>query len=103
MSFDLIVSNLPYIESRELKNLSCDIKKFEPKIALDGGNDGLDLIKKVIYKSKYILKIKGALALEIGNEQIKKVSKILINNNFKIKNIIKDYKNNVRCVIAYFK
>ena len=100
--FDLIVSNLPYIESRELKNLSCDIKKFEPKIALDGGNDGLDLIKKVIYKSKYILKIKGALALEIGNEQIKKVSKILINNNFKIKNIIKDYKNNVRCVIAIY-
>ncbi len=100
--FDLIVSNPPYIERKELKNLSCDIKKFEPKIALDGGNDGLDLIKKVIYKSKYILKIKGTLALEIGNEQIKKVSKILINNNFKIKNIIKDYKNNVRCVIAIY-
>ena len=69
-------------------------------MALDGGNDGLDLIKKVIYKSKNILKIKGTLALEIGNEQIKKVSKILIDNKFRIKHVIKDYKNNVRCVIA---
>ena len=53
-------------------------------MALDGGNDGLDLIKKVIYKSKNILKIKGMLALEIGNEQIKKVSKILTDNNFRV-------------------
>ena len=100
--FDLIVSNPPYIDIKDYKNLSIDIRKYEPKIALDGGYDGLDLIKKVIYKSKNILKVKGTLALEIGNEQIKKVSKILINNNFKIKDIIKDYKNNVRCVIAIF-
>ena len=40
------------------------------------------------------------LALEIGNEQIKKVSNILIGNNFRIKKVIKDYKNNVRCVLA---
>ena len=98
--FDLIVSNPPYIERKDLKNLSEDIKRYEPRIALDGGNDGLDLIKKVIYKSKYILKIKGTLALEIGNEQIKKVSKILLNNNFRIKHVVKDYKDNTRCVIA---
>ena len=98
--FDLIVSNPPYIERKSIKNLSEDIKRFEPIIALDGGNDGLDLIKKVIYKSKSFLKINGMLALEIGNEQIKKVSKILIDNNFRIINVIKDYKNNVRCVLA---
>ena len=100
--FDLIVSNPPYIKRMEIKNLSDDIKKFEPRMALDGGNDGLDLIKKVIYKSKDILKIKGMLALEIGNEQIKIVSKILIDNNFRIKHVIRDYKNNVRCVFAYY-
>ena len=71
-------------------------------MALDGGNDGLDLIKKVIYKSKDILKIKGMLALEIGNEQVKKVSKTLIDNNFRIKNVIKDYKNNIRCIFANY-
>jgi release factor glutamine methyltransferase len=98
--FDLIVSNPPYIERKDIKNLSEDIKKYEPITALDGGNDGLDLIKKVIYKSKSILKINGTLALEIGNGQIKKVSKILTNNNFRTKNVIKDYKNNVRCIIA---
>ena len=98
--FDLIVSNPPYIKRKDIKNLSEDIKKYEPIMALDGGNDGLDLIKKVIYKSRKILKINGTLALEIGNEQIKKVSKILIDNNFRVKNLITDYKNNVRCVIA---
>ncbi len=100
--FDLIVSNPPYIETKDIKNLSNDIKKYEPIMALDGGNDGLDLIKKVIYKSKHILKIQGMLALEIGNEQIKKVSKILFDNNFRIKHVIKDYKNNIRCVLAIY-
>ena len=100
--FDLIVSNPPYIESKDMKNLSEDIRRYEPRLALDGGNDGLDLIKKVIYKSKSILKTKGTLALEIGNEQIKKVSKILFDNNFKVRHVINDYKNNVRCVIADF-
>ncbi len=101
--FDLIVSNPPYIERKNLKNLSIDIKKYEPRMALDGGNDGLDLIRKVIYKSKEILKINGTLALEIGNEQINEVSNILIGNNFRIKKNVKDYKNNVRCVLANYK
>jgi len=98
--FDLIVSNPPYIQSKEIKNLQEDIKKYEPKIALDGGNDGLDVIKKVIYKAKDILKVNGRLALEIGNEQHKKVSVLLNKNNFKIEQNIKDYKTNVRCLIA---
>ena len=100
--FDLIVSNPPYIEAKDIKNLSDDIKKYEPRVALDGGNDGLDLIKKIIYKSKRILKIKGMLALEIGKEQYKIVSKILVKNNFRVKHIIKDYKNNIRCVLAEY-
>ena len=101
--FDLIVSNPPYIKKTDIKYLSEDIKNFEPIMALDGGNDGLDLIKKVIYKSKNILKTKGMLALEIGNGQVKQVSKILFDNNFRIKQFIKDYKNNVRCVFANYK
>jgi release factor glutamine methyltransferase len=101
--FDLIVSNPPYIKKKDLKNLSDDIKKYEPRIALDGGNDGLDLIKKIIYKSREILKLNGMLALEIGNEQIKRVSKTLIDNNFRIKHVIKDYKNNIRCILANYK
>ena len=98
--FDLIVSNPPYVKRNEIKWLDNDIKNFEPLIALDGGNDGLDVIKKVIYKAKEILKINGLLALEIGNGQYKNVSKILRKNNFIIKHKIKDYGNNIRCVVS---
>ncbi len=98
--FDLIVSNPPYIKRKDIKNLNEDIKKFEPKLALDGGNDGLDVIKKVIYKSRNILKIKGMLALEIGNEQFKKVSKILRSNGYKTRYLVKDYRENIRCILS---
>ena len=98
--FDLIVSNPPYIAQHQLKNLDIDIKNFEPKLALDGGNDGLDVMRKVIYKSRKILKINGMLALEIGNGQYKKVSQILKLNKFKEKFLINDYKNNIRCILS---
>jgi len=101
--FDLIVSNPPYIKTSDIKNLSEDVKRFEPKIALDGGKDGLDVIKKVIYKSNTILKKLGWLALEIGFGQQHKVSQILKKQNFKEELLVKDYKNNVRCILARLK
>ena len=101
--FDLIVSNPPYVCSHEIKNLSDDIRKYEPRLALDRGNDGLELIKKVIYKSTSILKRKGILALEIGFGQYKKVSQILKLKGFKNRYLIKDYQNNIRCILAELK
>ena len=101
--FDLIVSNPPYVARHQLKNLEDDIKFFEPKTALDGGNDGLDVIRKVIYKSRKILKINGMLALEIGFGQYKKVSQILKLNKFREKFLIKDYKDNIRCIFSILK
>ena len=98
--FDLIVSNPPYVEKKDFKNLSDDIKKFEPKLALDGGNDGLDVIRKVIYKSKNILKLNGILALEIGRGQDYSVSNILRLNGFREIKKIKDYRDNVRCIFS---
>ena len=100
--FDLIVSNPPYIQRKEINKLDDDIKKYEPKIALDGGNDGLDVIRKVIYKAKDILKFNGMLAIEIGNEQYSLVSKILNKNNFRVEHIIKDYKENIRSLISRY-
>ncbi len=100
IKFDLIVSNPPYILKREINRLADDIKKFEPRIALDGGNDGLDVIRKIIYKSKYILKSNGFLALEIGNGQYRSVTRLLKLNNFKQKVLIKDYNNNIRCIFS---
>ncbi len=98
--FDLVVSNPPYIIKREINRLANDIRKFEPKVALDGGNDGLDVIKKVIYKSKEILKVKGILALEIGRGQYFSVARVLRENNFRQIRIVKDYQNNIRCIFS---
>ena len=98
--YDLIVSNPPYIPSRDIKNLSKDIINFEPISALDGGIDGLDLIKKVIYKSNHLLKRNGMLALEIGFNQYQKVSGLLKGCGFRVISKEYDNNNNVRCIIS---
>ena len=98
--YDLIVSNPPYIPTRDIKNLSKDIINHEPIIALNGGLDGLDLIKKVIYKSNYLLKKNGLLAIEIGNNQYLKVSSLLKFCGYREKGKEYDYKRNVRCIIS---
>ena len=98
--YDLIVSNPPYIPSSDIKNLSKDIINYEPLIALDGGVDGLDLIKKVIYKSNHLLKREGLLALEIGYKQYREVSNILRSQGYREMSIEYDYNRNVRCIIS---
>ena len=72
---------------------------YEPLIALNGGHDGLDLIKKVIYKSTILLKKNGLLALEIGNQQYKRVSSILRKHGFRDIHKEYDYKSNIRCIM----
>jgi len=98
--YDLIVSNPPYIPSKDIKTLSKDIIEYEPLIALDGGYDGLDLIKKVIYKSSHLLNKSGLLALEIGFNQYHEVSLLLKQRKFKEMWKEYDYSNNVRCIIS---
>ena len=98
--YDLIVSNPPYIPSRDIKNLSKDIINYEPLTALDGGIDGLDLIKKVIYKSNHLLKRKGMLALEVGHNQYRRVLSILRYNGYRAISKECDYNRNVRCIIS---
>tara|TARA_B100000029_G_scaffold103340_1_gene93802 strand:+ start:134 stop:985 length:852 start_codon:yes stop_codon:yes gene_type:complete len=98
--YDLIVSNPPYIASKDIKKLSKDIINFEPRNALDGGFDGLDLIKKVIYKSKNLLKRNGLLAIEIGFDQYRRVSEILKYYNFREYSKVIDYNRNIRCIIS---
>tara|TARA_Y100000310_G_scaffold67866_2_gene63250 strand:+ start:487 stop:1335 length:849 start_codon:yes stop_codon:yes gene_type:complete len=98
--YDLIVSNPPYICSHEIKNLSEDIKRFEPIIALDGGITGIVTINKVINKAKKILKIGGHLYLEIGYDQSRKVCHMLKENNFRVIKKLMDYKKKIRCIIG---
>ena len=77
--YDLIVSNPPYIKKSKLKYLEKDVAKFEPKLALDGGLDGLSEIRKVIKKSSELIKKNGKFVLEIGFDQKNKVVNILKN------------------------
>ena len=98
--YDLVVSNPPYIKTCDLKYLENDVIKFEPKLALDGGLDGLSVIRKVIKKSSELLKKNGKFILEIGFDQKNKVIKLLNNKGFYINSTVKDLANNDRCIIS---
>ena len=98
--YDLIISNPPYIKKTDLKYLEKDVIKFEPKLALDGGLDGLSEIRKVIKKSSELIKINGKLVLEVGFDQKFKVKKLLKEKGFYINKVLKDLSNNDRCIIS---
>ena len=98
--YDLIVSNPPYINKCKLKYLDKDVVHFEPRIALDGGLDGLSEIRKVIKKSSELIKKKGKFILEIGHDQKNRVVNLLKKEGFYIDSIQKDLAKNDRCIIC---
>ena len=102
VEFDCIVSNPPYIETNVIEQLSNDVKA-EPRIALDGGEDGLFFYRKILENAFKFLKPQGYLLLEIGYNQGKKVIDLWKeNNNFLelvTKEPIKDLANNDRVLI----
>ena len=98
--YDLIISNPPYIKKFDLKYLEKDVAKFEPKLALDGGLDGLSAIRKVIKKSSELIKKNGKFVLEIGFDQKNKVISLLKKERFYINSINKDLANKDRCIVC---
>ena len=92
--------NLFYRSKFKVIDLSKDIINYEPLVALRGGIDGLDFIKKVIYKSNDLLKRNGLLAIEIGYNQYRAVSSILRQGGFREVSKEYDYNRNVRCIIS---
>ena len=98
--YDLIVSNPPYIKKHIIKYLDKGVPRFEPKIALDGGLDGLSEIRKVIKKSSELIKKNGKFILEIGFDQKNKVIKLLNKEGFYINSALKDLAYNDRCIIC---
>lgn len=99
-NYDVVVSNPPYICSHRINCLSEDVKKFEPRIALDGGSGGLEAIGKVIIRAKKLLKNTGCLFIEIGNEQSSQVSSMLTKNGFKLAEKFFDYTKTIRCIMS---
>jgi len=98
--YDLIISNPPYVKKTDLKYLERDIRKFEPKEALDGGLDGLSEVRKVINRSSELIKKNGKLVLEIAFDQKRKVKNLLRKKGFYINSVLKDLGNNDRCIIS---
>ena len=98
--YDIIVSNPPYIKRKEIENLDKEVRR-EPKIALDGGEDGLDFYKKIIDKGYEYLKYGGYICLEIGYDQKEEVMKIIDDKKQYINTYCKkDLYDNDRVIVA---
>ena len=99
---DLIISNPPYIKTDVLSTLQEEVKK-EPKLALDGGKDGLDFYNRIIKEAKEVLKPNGIIIFEIGYDQLDDIKHIVNENKeFKMLESFKDYGGNDRVVICRF-
>lgn len=98
--WDVIVSNPPYIETSVIKTLQKEVQK-EPRIALDGGEDGLNFYRQIIAGTLGCLKTRGILALEIGYNEAEKVTKMLKKSEIYDRiEVIKDLGGNDRVVVA---
>ena len=99
-SFDIIISNPPYIPFEEKKDIMKEVRNYEPSKALFADEKGLHFYRKIIENLSKHLKRKQFLFLEVGINQPDGVVKILKNNNFNVISIKKDISNIPRCIIA---
>lgn len=97
--YDVIVSNPPYIETAVIDKLQTEVKDYEPRLALDGGGDGLVFYRRITDTAPQMLNENGILALEIGFDQGKSVSE-LMKKNFEDIKVTKDLAGNDRVVIG---
>lgn len=98
--FDLIISNPPYIRSDDIRNLQPEIREWEPKAALDGGEDGLDFYRRIIPSACGYLKDRGMLMLEIGAGQADDTADMIKSAGYSCFRIIKDYNGIERIIEA---
>ena len=100
---DVAISNPPYIPQGIYEKLPKEVKNFEPKVALLGGEDGLKHIREIIQKAPLFLKDKGWLILENHFDQGEKVKKLMIENSFKEVEVVKDLSGIGRFTIGRYK
>lgn len=99
IKFDLIVSNPPYIRSNEINELQEEVKR-EPKIALDGGEDGLTFYRRIVKDSINYIKFGGIIAFEVGFNQAWDVKDILIDSGYSDIEVVKDLQGIDRVVLG---
>ena len=96
--FDIIVSNPPYIQSEGIDTLAPEVRIHEPRMALDGGTDGLDFYRRIIPEASAHLVTGGFLYLEIGYDQGEAVSSLMKEEGYYDVRTIRDYGGNDRIV-----
>lgn len=96
--FDLVTANPPYITSNEIATLDADVRDHEPHLALDGGTDGLDLVRLIVRDAPDYLRPDGVLAMEIGAEQGPATAALFEERGFADVRIDKDYARRDRVV-----
>ncbi|MDK7376581.1 peptide chain release factor N(5)-glutamine methyltransferase [Peptoniphilus harei] len=99
--FDLIYSNPPYIKSCEIENLQVEVRDYEPRLALDGGEDGLFFYRSIIKSSPEFLNNKGFLVFEIGHDEAEDICN-LMKDKFEVE-VYKDLNNLDRVVVGQLK
>ena len=100
-SLDAIVSNPPYIVTSVIDSLQREVKDYEPRQALDGGNDGLIFYRRIISEAYQYLKTGGLLAFEVGHDQSQKVQQLIEQNgNYRLIKILQDLAGVSRVVAA---
>lgn len=100
--FDIITANPPYIKTEVIESLEKEVKEHDPMLALDGGEDGLDLIKRIVEKAPEYLVEGGWLLLEIGYDQGDDCKKLFNQRGFVDVLVIKDLAENDRVVIGRY-
>jgi release factor glutamine methyltransferase len=101
LRFDLIVSNPPYIPSDEIATLESEVKDYDPKLALDGGADGLDFYRMLAEKASARLLETGKLMLEFGEGQADAIKKIFEMQKWIVEAVERDYSRRERILIAH--
>ncbi len=100
-AYQIISCNPPYISIPEILNINPEIREFEPRLAIDGGIDGLECYRSIApIISSLLCPDEGIAALEIGHTQANAVSKILLNNNLEVIDLKQDLAGLDRCLLA---
>jgi release factor glutamine methyltransferase len=99
-AFDLIISNPPYIPTAEIDELQPEVRDYDPRLALDGGGDGLDYFHRLAAEGRRHLKPAGRLMVECGDGQAGAVGEILRQQNWVVEAVREDYTQHPRILIA---
>jgi len=99
-TFDLIISNPPYIPSAEIATLQPEVRDYDPQMALDGGVEGLDYYQRLAARAAPFLRVGGRLMLEFGDGQAERVRDLLQEQKWIVEALQEDYNHTLRIAVA---